>query len=397
MTKQQGYLNPPLTDEVKNILANLPYTVTATDLTASCDISDYQTLGYEGIDLERLKSIGHKYTNKPTNLDEITISFGHQRQEVRFKYKTPVSIECQALSWLGQSADFSVSGLKIELDNAATLVKGDIVYLTFPKLQKITSAFDLKQLPYKVIRISKDKTVVNLRVSVKEHQHIGRSFFKLLIDKNKSKLTPDEYAMLTPGLSCALRTLYAVNMEIPSAMVQSSGSRYKVETIVAGQHGNQSPKSLLSAMLRLSDRHGYYNLYPLLGSMQVSNLLDQHMKKLTASDIAVDELIYIAIKHDTADIAKSVTIKLASDFKTAEMRSFFVKSSLKQGDFYCIQLKLSRSDEAHMEHLNPELAYIGAYAIHRGKQLEQEIYSVAGLVQLIDITQETLFRHELTK
>jgi len=396
MTKQQGYLNPPLTDEVKIIIANLPYVVTATDITTSSDISDYQALGYEGIDLERLKSFGHKYNNKTNHIDEITISFGHQRQEVRFKYKTPVSIECQALTWSGQSADFSVSGLKIELDNAATLSKGDIVYLTFPKLQKITSAFDLKQLPYKVIRISKDKTVVNLRVSVKEHQHIGRSFFKLLIDKNKSKLAPDEYAMLTPGLSCALRTLYAVNMVIPTAMVQSSGSRYKVETIVAGQHGYQSPKNLLSAMLRLSDRHGYYNLYPLLGSLEVSNLLDQQMKKLTASDIAIDELIYIAIKPDIADIEKSVTIKLASNFKTPEMKNFFIKKSLKQGDFYSIQLKLSRSDEAHMEHLNPELTYIGSYAIHRGKQLEQEIYSVAGLVQLIDVTQETLLRHALT-
>jgi len=396
MTKQQGYLNPPLTNEVKNILANLPYVVTATDITSSCDISDYQALGYEGIDLERLKSFGHKYTNKPNRLDEITISFGHQRQEVRFMYKTPVNIECQALNWLGQSADFSVSGLKIELENAATLSKGDIVYLTFPKLQKITSAFDLKQLPYKVIRISKNKMVVNLRVSVKEHQHIGRSFFKLLIDKNKGKLTPDEYAMLTPGLSGALRTLYAVNMIIPTAMVQSSGSRYKVETIVAGQHGYHSPKNLLASMLRLSDRNGYYNLYPVLGSLQVSNLLDNQMKKLTASDIAIDELIYIAIKPDIADIEKSVTAKLASDFKTPEMKSFFIRASLKQGDFYSIQLKLSRSDEAHMEHLNPELAYIGAYAIHRGKQLEQEIYSVAGLVQLIDVTQETLLRHSFT-
>jgi hypothetical protein len=285
--------------------------------------------------------------------------------------------------------------LKIDLEEPATLLKGDIVYLSFPKLQKITSAFDLKQLPYKVMRISKDKTTVNLRVSVKEHQHIGRSFFKLLIDKNKEKLTPDEYAMLTPGLSSALRTLYSVNMAIPTAMVQSSGSRYKVEALVVGQHAYQSHKNLLSAMLRLSDRHGYYNLYPLLGNLQVSNLLDLQMKKLIASDIAVDELIYIAINPNVTDIEKSVTIKLESELNTPEIKSSFIKNALKQGGFYSLKLMLSRSDEANMEHLNPELAYIGSYAIHRGKQLEQEIYSVAGLVQLVDTTQETLVRHAL--
>ncbi|HCM46466.1 MAG TPA: PilZ domain-containing protein, partial [Colwellia sp.] len=306
ITKQQNYLNPPLTEEVVDIIANLPYVITAVDVTDSSEISDYQDLGYAGIDLERLKIFGHKYDDNDNRVDEITLGYGHQRQEVRFKYQTPAIIECEALHWSGQSADFSVSGLKVDLENPSVLSKGDIVYLTFPKLQKITSAFDLKQLPYKVIRISKDKKVVNLRVSVKEHQHIGRSFFKLLIDKNKNKLTPDEYAMLIPGLSGALRTLYAVNMAIPTAMVQSSGSRYKLETLVAGQYGYQSHKNLLSVMLRLSDRHGYYNLYPLLGDLQVRNLLDQQMKKLVASDTAISKLIYIAINPSITDIDKSV-------------------------------------------------------------------------------------------
>ncbi len=395
MTKQQSYLNPPLTDDVLAILAKLPFVVTATDLTTSADIHEYQALGYEGIDLERLKAYGHNQLDNVNQLDEIIVSYGHQRQEVRFKYKTPAIIECQGVSWSGYSADFSVSGLKIELDTPAALVKGDIVYLSFPNLQKITSAYELKQLPYKVMRISKDKTVVNFRVSVKEHQHIGRSFFKLLIEKNKGKLTPDEYAMLTPGLSSALRTLYGVNMAIPTAVVQSSGSRYKVETLVAGHYGYKGHKNLLSAMSRLSDRNGYYNLYPLLGHLQVGNIIDQQMKKLLASDVAVDELVYIGINYQRNNIDDSVTIKLASELDTPELKNFFIKKSLKQGDFYSIQLKLSRSEEADMEHLNPELSYISAYAIHRGKQLEQEIYSVAGLVQLIDVTQETLFRYGL--
>lgn len=397
MTKQQCFLNPPLTEEVSAIVADLPYAVIAIDVTSTSELGDYKALGYQGIDLERFKSFGHKYESNDNRVDEIALGYGHQRQEVRFKYQTPTIIECESLHFSGQSADFSVSGLKVDLENPANLAKGDIVHLSFPKLQKITSAFELKQLPYKVMRISKDKTLVNLRVSVKEHKHIGRSFFKVLINKNKNKLTPDEYAMLTPGLSGALRTLYAVNMAIPTAMVQSSGSRYKVERLVVGEYGYQSHKNLLSAMLRLSERHGYYNLYPLLGNLQVSNLVDQHMKKLLASDTAVSELIYIAINPSITDIDKSVTIKQASELNSPQMRNFFIKRSLEQGDFYSLQLKLSRSDEANMEHLNPELAYIGSYAIHRGKQLEQDIYSVAGVVQLIDVTQETLLRHTLTR
>ena len=55
---------------------------------------------------------------------------------------------------------------------------------------------------------------------------------------------------------------------------------------------------------------------------------------------------------------------------------------------------MSRADEPDMEHLNPELSYISSYAIHRGKQIEQDIWSVTGVIQLFDITQEALIRNK---
>lgn len=396
LNKQQSYLNPPLTDEVKAILATLPYVVTACDVTTS-NVSDYQQLSYEGLDLKKVKLYGHKREANKLVLDEISINYTTQRQEPRFKYKTPVQVACQALKWLGVSEDFSISGLKITLEKPAVLTNGDIVYLSFPDLQRITSAFDLKHLPYKIIRVNKDKTIINLRVLVKEHQHIGRSFFKLLIEKNKNKLTPDEYAMLTPGLSAAIRTMYAVNSTIVSAMIQSSGSRYKVEAIATGKNGGQTNTGLLADMRRLSDRKNYYNLYPLLGNLKVNQLFEKHLKKILPSDKALNDVLFISIRDNVEPIDKAVNVKLASDLDSPELKSFFIKRALKQGKFYCIQLNLSRSDKPQMEHLTPELNYISAYAIHRGKQIEQEIWSVAGILQLVDITQEVLLRYRLAE
>lgn len=395
LSKQQSYLNPPLSDEVKAILTGLPYVVTACDLTQTSNIEAYQALGFEGLDLQKVKQYGHKRGANKFAVDEISINYTTQRQEPRFKYQTPVQVESQSLNWTGISEDFSVSGLKIELNEAVTLSVGDVVYLSFPKLQKITSAFELKELPYKVVRLNKSRTTINLRVLVKEHQHIGRSFFKLLIEKNKNKLTPDEYAMLTPGLSAALRTLYAVNSTIPFAMIQSSGSRYKVEVIAAGKHADKAHSGLLADMRRLSDRSSYYNLYPLLGNLHVNQLFERHFKKVLPTDKALNEILFIGIKRDVEQADKAVTVKLASELDSKQLKNFFIKKSLKQGNFYCLQLNLSRSDKPQMEHLNPELSYISNYAIHRGKQIEQEIWSVAGLVQLIDITQEILLSYRL--
>jgi hypothetical protein len=319
-----------------------------------------------------------------------------KRQEPRFKYQTPVQMECQLLNWTGVSEDFSVSGLKVGLDEGAALSVGDVVYLSFPSLQKITSKFALKQLPYSVVRVNKSKNIINLRVLIKDHQHIGRSFFKLLIKKNPKKLAPDEYAMLIPGLSAALRTLYAVNSTIPCVMIQSSGARYKMDVLAAGKNSTKAHSGLLADMLRLSDRDSYYNLYPLLGNLQVSQLVEKHLKKILSVDKARGDILYIGIADSTEHVEQAVSVKLASDLKSSALKNAFIQKSLKQGKFYCIQLNLSRSDKPHMEHLNPELSYISAYAIHRGKQIEQEILSVAGVLQLVDITQEVLLRYRLT-
>ena len=319
------------------------------------------------------------------------ISYKNKRQEARFIYDTPIVVECEKVQWQGKSHDFSISGLKMKLENAAMFTKGDVVYLTFPKLQNITSAFELKRLPYEIVRINKKKTILNLRAHVKAHQHIGREFFKLLISKNRHKLTPDECAMLTPGLADALRTCYAKKMKTSALVVQTSGSRYKVEAIAS----NKNSSKLLTQMKRLSDRENYYNLYPLVTKLQSSGLLEQHFKTLLIGDEPVTELLYITIDPDENKVDKSVQIRLDSELSTAELKRFFIKKALKRGQLFCVKLMIFRTDEPDMDYLNAELSYISSYAIHRGKKLEQDIWSVAGIIQYFDVTKEVLSSYNL--
>ena len=266
-----------------------------------------------------------------------------------------------------------------------------MVHLTFPALQKITSSFDLKSLPYEVMRINQKKNIINLRVYVEKHQHIGRAFFKVLIEKNKSKLTPDEYAMMIPGLAKAMRSMYANTVKTPTLFVQTSGSRYKIDAFGSSSDNHK----LLSEMRGLSDRPGHYNLYPLLNNQQSISMMNNTLKKLQASDAPVIDTLYIAVKHGSELIDQAVTTKLESELQTIKLRQMFIANAQKKGSFYCISVRLSRADEPDMEHLNPELSYIGSYAIHRGKQIEQDIWSVVGVIQCFDITQEVLLRHQL--
>ncbi|PHR83854.1 MAG: PilZ domain-containing protein [Colwellia sp.] len=385
------YINLPPSDDVITSLALIPFIAVVNDITHPSLIAQYQQLSSEKIASSKLKKYGHLRLKKPILVDELGVSYKNQRQELRFVYNTSAIVECKKIQWQGHSHDFSISGLKMELDNPAVLAKGDVVYLTFPKLQTITSAFDLNQLPYEIVGINKKKTILNLRVHIKAHQHIGRAFFKLLISKNRHKLTPDEYAMLTPGLAEALRTSYAKNMNTAALVIQTSGSRYKVKAIAS----NNDSSELLKQMKRLSDRKNYYNLYPLLTKLQSSGLLEQHLKTLLIGDEPITELLHISIDINESAVDKSVQVTLDSELSTPALKRLFIKKALKRGQFYCVKVMISRTNEPDIEYLNAELSYISSYAIHRGKKLEQDIWSVAGIIQYFDITKEVLFSYNL--
>jgi hypothetical protein len=391
LTKKNEYLNLPIPSDAIETLHNLQSIVVASDVTNPASTKQYQRLSFKNIDTIRLKNFGHKRLTSPLLMDEVGINYKNQRQESRFKYVTPVELEIAGVRCSGKSHDFSILGLKLELDKPSVLNKGDVVYLTFPGLQKITSAFDLKGLPYEVMRVNKKKNILNLRVYVEKHQHMGRAFFKALITKNRDKLTPDEYALMIPGLAKALRNIYSRSLTIPTLMVQTSGSRYKLEAIVCGTVKDK----LLPVMKQLSDSPSQYNLYPLLNNLQATSTLTLPLKKMQTDDTPVLETLYIAVNLDNEIIDQAVTTKTASELESPILQRMFISRALNRGLFFCVQVRLSRTDDPDMDYLNPELSYISSYAIHRGKQIEQDIWSVAGVMQFLDITQETLVRHEL--
>lgn len=393
LAKKDQHLDQPITSEVQGYLSNLTMLVVASRIHSQDIANFYSGLPFEDINTAKLKNFGHKRLAEPLVVDDVGINFNNQRQEPRFKYKTPAVISAQDVSWNGVSVDFSTSGLKLQMEKSVVIMKGDIVEVTFPQLQKITSAFELKGLPYEVMRVNKAKTILNLRVFVEKHQHIGRSFFKALIEKNREKLTPDEYAMLSPGLARALRNIYSRSSQVMSLIVQTSGSRYKIEQLTCNTPINEH--KLLRYCKQFSERVNHVNLYPLLSNLQATSLMHSTLKKLQPDDFPIVDTLYISINPDNEIVDQAITTKLESELKSDILKKMFISKALKRGEFFCMQVMLSRTDEPDMQHLNPELSYIGSYAIHRGKQLEQEIWSVAGVVQVFDITEEALNRYAL--
>ncbi|MBU2180737.1 MAG: hypothetical protein KJ930_15025, partial [Gammaproteobacteria bacterium] len=54
---------------------------------------------------------------------------------------------------------------------------------------------------------------------------------------------------------------------------------------------------------------------------------------------------------------------------------------------------LSRTGRPDTEHISKELGYVSVYAIHKAKVLEEELWSVVGVGDVIDISDEILLRY----
>lgn len=391
ITVKNQYLNLPVSDENLQKIDELSQLIVISDITHESLIENYKVLASGKIEATKIKVFGHKRGGELSPVEYIGINYQNHRQESRFKFKTAVDVLVNNSLLAAESLDFSASGLKLEFKEEVPLNKGDVVHLSFPDLQKITSSFDLKALPYLIVRVNEKKTIINLRVYIDKHMHIGKSFFKALIEKNKNKLTPDEYASMVQGLVKPLRNIYSSANNIPSIIIQTSGSRYKVEAICCGQEQGK----IMPLMRQLSDKVGHYNLSPILSNLNLTNALMVKLKKMQSTDAPLTHILYVAINPDAQRVEDKVITKDSSELASLEMQSFFIRNALKKGVFLCLQLKMSRSNVPDMDYLNPELNYISSYAIHRGKQIEQEIWSVAGVAQVFDMTQEAMLRVKL--
>ena len=383
------YINLPPSNAVGNCIKTLSFAVVANDVTHKSSLEQYQGFSNGEIDVSKLKQYGHKRLKEKLVVEEFGVAYKKQRLESRYKYQTPLSFDCGKKQANGELIDFSISGLKLELNNGLDVSLGDKVNVSFPNLQKITSSHNLNNLPYEIVKINKAKTIMSLRTYIKEHQHAGRSFFKLLIENNKDKLIIDEYTSQVPGLAKALRTHYANNLQIPALIVQTSGSRYKIESLVS----NNETTSFLSKLNDLSDRKKYYNFYPIFKKLYKDNFLETCLKKLVKNAEPISDILYISIAKKIENISNDVTVKNDAELNTQELRKAFIKESLNKGSFFCFQLKITRTEQPDLEYLNTELNYISSFAIHRSKQIEQDIMSVVASIQYVDITHETLYSH----
>lgn len=387
--KEHHYQHQP-SALIQGFIQDVRYIATLTDITTDNATFWYQNYAYDTAQLKQLAVFNHKKLQQYPACEAIPVQYVNLRSEARYLYKTSVNIHHNREVITAFSRDFSSRGLQIETTTPVSFSKGDIVYLSLPDMQKISSRFFLQELPYEIVAVSKSRTIMNLVAAEGDEPHNGRQFFQQIIQNNRSKLTPAEETPKYPGLATTLRNMYVAALNNFVFYLHRKGIRYELDVAAQGKTSNALHTLLQQGKDRL-------DVTPLLKNNLASLQFAAALKKMKRFDLPANYELYLRLPY--GDKLKTTDIISFYDFEfhSEQEKQAFVADTLQQQQlFFCFKLFLSRTGRPDIDYIAKELNYISVYALHKAKAIEEELWAVAGLGDMVNITEEVLQRFDLT-
>ncbi|SFC75663.1 PilZ domain-containing protein [Pseudoalteromonas denitrificans] len=384
-------LNKPPSPRVQGVIQGAKYLVLLTDITTKQAQIEYKKNKYNKAQVNALKQYGHAKQAHYPDIDVVPLEYINLRSETRYLYKTEVQLEQEERGKVtGFTRDFSENGLQIELPQPMKYENGDLLLMTLPDLQKITKKHNLNNLPYEVMAVSKTKTIINLRSyrPTENSEHAGATFFTQLIDNNKSKLKASAESPKIPGLSTALRNMLTKSVCQFPFYIHKQGATHVVGAIGHGLY--PSPLHLILSQYGLLDE--YFDIESLFSNDILHELFIPKLKDMKRQDKPFQLELYLRFNPAAKDIKTALICDYIPLTATEINKQSFVKASIKRELFFGFRVYLSRTGRPDTEYLSKELSYITQYAIHKAKVLEEELWSVVGVGEILDITDELMQR-----
>lgn len=379
---------------VQQLIKDLRYVASLTDITSMDSTFWYQSYPVDAKQLKLLARFCHKKRPDIPACEAVAVQYVNLRSESRYLYKTAVQVKKSSADEeiSGHSRDFSSKGLQLETILPVRFDKGDVVQLELPDMQKISNRYVLSNLPYEIMAISKSRTIMNLRAVEGDQPHNGRLFFQQLIQNNRAKLTAAEESPKYPGLAPALRNMYLSTQTNLALFIHRKGIRYEVNTLALSTYGH-SLQMLLSAGTKDKTK---IDLADMLRNNAASLQFAQQLKQMKRFDTARSYELFIARPAQTEVEPGALLCRYDYEFDNEQAKQQFVLDALQKGDVFCYKILLSRTGRPDTDYIAAEMSYISTYAIHKAKTLEEELWSVAGVIDIIDISEEIPWRYGAT-
>jgi hypothetical protein len=303
--------------------------------------------------------------------------------------RSPAEVTYADVTLQGITEDVSVNGLRIELNKPFHGVEDVRVTINFPKLQTMTTKYDVSALHYRVVRVSSDYSVLHLRSISGDEGKTARVFFDELIKQNRAKLKtyPDEEEY--PGIGHALRCMNAKRTSITSFVMRKKQSRsFPYACVTPAKHSRIRTISTYLANPNEVDLE-----YLFRDRISEEPFIDVGFKQARAENRTITAELFVMFDPSQTHQKMVLMSRWSHRFANHKVRKSFVDEALRRGQFIAVKVVLTNTDRPEMDMLQLEMNYVSMYALHRAKALEENLWSISGCVHLYDITNEMMLRY----
>lgn len=354
-------------------------------------VEDYQMMQLTTFNANELQIYSHKLKVAPCKIE--MLHYVKMRKEPRYIHKTAVALKlANGNTVVGWTKDISTMGLQLELSESVECKAGDLVFLSLPKLQELTKEMKLKNLPYTVVHVNQSVTIIHLVIYGEPSEHVGRKFFNLLIESNHDTLTASKELQNLSAMSKSLRFMFTQHIfTTPLYLSKNKPNRLGAIGVIDGIR-------VLHKLFRecSPSDSSVMNVYPLFHDRLLRVVLIDPLRKMQRYFNPAEITLLVSREPDENGNTGYVT-KLETEFKNYNEKRLFCAKALKRNEFWAVRLFITRTGKPDIDYIAKELDYISKYAIHKARHLEETIWSIIGICDMVDVTEEVIISMNLPR
>ncbi|MCW8330017.1 PilZ domain-containing protein [Photobacterium sp. SDRW27] len=381
--EQLQEIAPDMVDQ----LSSLTHIGVLQDLTNEQAQQDYRLPVKPKLPSKTLQAFRH-LRNPVSDAKAIYFDPKPQRSESRFLFQTPIELHHPEFPLVtGSTLDFSISGLNIKLNQPLPAKRGDEVTIKFNDLQKLDKNAPLSQMPYKIVRVSPDRSNIQLTTGSGSNASRGEQFLRRLIQHNETKLTLAEEVLPSGELLLAMHQMLLTRLNGISYFTEKVDHKIKVKAI-----GCNLPMPPLAKLFNQIAGGRQFSLEPIFRH-RVKPMLAETMRPIEIRKPYVHEMyLWVQRKGETITHLES---KLSDEFDSIDARIRFIKKAKTQGEFMALRISAVPVLSPMTALTGKELGELARMTLHRARALEVEFNSLIGCGEMFDITDEVLVRLEI--
>jgi hypothetical protein len=129
---------------------------------------------------------------------------------------------------------------------------------------------------------------------------------------------------------------------------------------------------------------------PVFPANFIEDELSEALRKRTRQDKPLKYTLFLRFDPDKKTLSEALKSQILRDEDSLDSLFLFIKKALKKEILFVFQLYVSKTGRPDTDYLANELKYVSHYALHKAKDLEEALWDVTGVCDLVDISDEVI-------